>query len=466
MKSPNLSHETLDVLDDRWRLTPARMAEHLAHGRFQRYHHIQFLDRKLAQAIAKGGARLVISMPPRHGKSWLTSLYTPAWYLSMWPNRNVILTSYEASFAASWGRQVRNFLNEHQSSLGIHLAEDSQAADRWNTVQGGAMVSVGAGGAITGRGGNLILVDDILKNWEEASSETIRQKHIDWFNSTLYTRAEPGASIVILMTRWHERDLAGYLLNEHQDSWEEVRLPALAEDNDPLGRNLGGALCPQRYDEDALNRIKQAVGTQMFNALYQQRPAPAEGNIIKRSWWKYYQTVPSDLHGHCIAVDLTFGASTTSDYTVMTVWGLKGADRYMLDMVRARMTFTEQITALQNLCQKWPMATAKYVEDAANGKALIDTLRSKIGGLIAVKPDGSKEARAQSVSPLIESGNVYLPLPSNAIWVQDVIEEWAVFPSGKNDDIVDSMVIALRRTAQAHCYDIHIPILTCERYFP
>jgi len=130
-------------------------------------------------------------MPPRHGKSWLSSLYSPAWFLSLWPEQNIILTSYEATFAASWGRQVRNFLQEHSEALGVSLADDSLASDKWNTSEGGGMITAGIGGPVTGRGGNLIICDDPLKNFEEASSEVIRQKHIDWFNSTLYTRAEP-----------------------------------------------------------------------------------------------------------------------------------------------------------------------------------------------------------------------------------------------------------------------------------
>jgi hypothetical protein len=161
------------------------MAEKLEQGRFQRFQDIQFIDAKIREAITKGNARLVISMPPRHGKSWLTSLYTPAWFLSLWPDRNVILTSYEASFAASWGRRIRNFVQEHCNTLKVDLAEDSLASDRWNRLEGGGMITAGIGGPITGRGGHLIIVDNPVKNWEEAASETQRQKAIDWFNSTM-----------------------------------------------------------------------------------------------------------------------------------------------------------------------------------------------------------------------------------------------------------------------------------------
>jgi len=316
-----LNHKAEALVEHRWRLTPARMAEHLTFGRFQRYRHIQLLDRIIAQAIGRGKARIIISMPPRHGKSWLTSFYTPAWFLSLWPDKNIILTSYEANFAATWGRNVRNFLQEHESVLGIKLADDSLASDRWNTIAGGGMITAGVGGPITGRGGHLIIVDDPIKNWEEAASETQRQKTIDWFNSTLYTRAEPGASIVVLMTRWHQRDLVGYLLSEHHDPWQEVRLPATAEENDPLKREIGQSLCPERFNEESLAVIKSAVGSRVWDALYQQRPSLAEGNIFKREWWKTYRVLPEKFDQVIMSCDLAFKDTKNSDYVVLQVWG-------------------------------------------------------------------------------------------------------------------------------------------------
>jgi len=248
-------HRAELFLEDLWRTSPARMAERLEQGRFQRFRHIQYLDSRIRDAVTRGSARIVISMPPRHGKSWLSSLYTPAWFLSLWPDRNVLLTSYEAGFAASWGRRVRNFMQEHGNTLKVGLAEDSMASDRWNTLEGGGMITAGIGGPITGRGGHLIIVDDPVKNWEEALSETQRQKAIDWFNSTLYTRAEPNASMIVLMTRWHQRDLAGYLLTEHHDPWQEIRFPAIAEEGDLLEREIGQSLCPKDTTAELLKAL-------------------------------------------------------------------------------------------------------------------------------------------------------------------------------------------------------------------
>jgi predicted phage terminase large subunit-like protein len=435
---------TKTLLDEFWRTSPARMAEYLENGRYQRYKHICLLDSKMRDAIALGNARIVISMPPRHGKSFLSSLYTPAWFLSLWPERNVILTSYEANFAASWGRKVRNFIQEHGPTLNVKLADDSLASDRWQTLEGGGMITAGIGGPITGRGGHLIIVDDPVKNWEEALSETQRQKAIDWFNSTLYTRAEPGASIIVLMTRWHQRDLAGYLLTEHEDSWLELRLPAIAEEGDPLGRDLGQALCPERYNHEALERFRMAVGSRVWNSLYQQRPSTDEGNIFKRQWWKYYREMPNRFETKIMSCDLAFKETKTSDYVVLQIWGRVGAEKFLIDQVRARMDFPTTVQAIRSLRSKH-LPSVILIEDKANGPAVIDTLKKEISGVIAVKPDGGKEARASSISAQIEAGNVYLPELTTNPWVNDFIEECANFPNGANDDCVDAMTYALKR---------------------
>ncbi len=357
------SAQAENLLENLWRLSPGRMAAYLNPARFYRYKHIKYLDRALTEAIGKGDARLVISLPPRHGKSWLTSLYTPAWFLSLFPERNVILTSYEASFAASWGRQVRNLIQEHSAVLGLSLAQDSMASDRWHTLEGGGMLTAGIGGPITGRGGHLLLVDDPIKNFEEASSSTQRQKTIDWFNSTFYTRCEPGASVIVLMTRWHQSDLAGYILSEHQDPWQEIRLPAIAEADDPIGRKEGEPLCPERYDEAKLASIKVAVGRRIWNALYQQRPSPAEGTIVNRNWLKFYKTLPGTLNSWVITADLAFKDSTNCDYSVFQVWATSGSNCYLIDQVRDRMNFPTVIREFRNFSSRYPQALVKIVEE-------------------------------------------------------------------------------------------------------
>lgn len=443
------------IQNEAWRFHPACLASNVTDGKYVRYGHVEYLSQVLAPGLLKGGARYIIELPPRHGKSWLISKWTPAWYLSWRPYHNVLLASYEADFAATWGRAVRNVITDYPR-LGVQLTDDSTAADRWNTTEGGGMFTAGIGGPLTGRGGNLLLVDDYCKNSEQADSATYRKRAIDWWNTTFYTRAEPNASIVVLSTRWHEADLIGYLLspeNETHKDWTRIRLPALAEEKDLLGRYVGEAICPERYDEVELNKIKRAVGTRSWNALYQQRPSPEEGNIVKREWWQFYnhdglhgvEKLPEEFDILIESWDLTFTDSKTSDFVVGIVWAKAGANCYLLDMVRGRMSFTETISAIEKLSRKWPQAEAKYVEQAANGFALIDSLKSKVSGLIAVKPLGSKVARANAVSPRIEAGNVWLPHPSIAPWVADIIEEWASFPAGEHDDIVDAMCHGLMK---------------------
>ncbi len=442
-----LNYQTENLINERWRLTSARMAEHLTRGRFCRFPHIQYVDRKIAEGIGLGGARIVISMPPRHGKSWLTSLYTPAWFLSLWPERNVILASYEATFAATWGRWVRNFLNENEASLGVKLADDSQAADRWNTIQNGGMITAGIGGPITGRGGDLIIIDDPIKNHEEAASEIIRQKHIDWFNSTLYTRAEPGASIVILMTRWHEMDLAGYLLTEHEDKWEEIRLPALAEAEDPLGRKPGEALCSERYPVEALNKIQAAIGPHMFNALYQQRPAPIEGNLFKKEMFVFSE-MPLGFDYTFIMGDTAYTDKQENDFTVLTAFGVKKDELFILDVFKERIKSSDIEAPVSAFIQKYTNYGfhGAYIEPKGHGIYLNQALPKK--GIFVPSESQLKDFYSDRRLNKVERANNAIPYLSNKkifinrnIHIRDeLISECLSFPRAKHDDFVDTLI--------------------------
>ena len=394
--------------------------------------------------------RLIVSMPPRHGKSELVSRYFPAWYLGTFPDKRIILVSYEADFAATWGRKARDLLEEHGPSLfGIRVSGTSSAANRWD-IEGheGGMVTAGVNGPITGKGADIGIIDDPVKNDQEAMSATYQERAYEWYKSTFRTRIQRDGAIILIMTRWHENDLAGKLLaaqEEEGEKWEIVSLPAIAEDDDPLGRELGQPLCPDLFSKDALESIKKAVGSYWWASLYQQRPSPAEGGIFKRNWWQYYRRVPDRFDEIIQSWDMTFKDTKTADYVVGQVWGRKGADKYLLDQVRDRMDFPATVQAVRNLSAKWPQAKVKLVEDKANGPAVIATLKKEISGLIPVEPQGSKESRAWAVSAEVEAGNVYLPDPSIAPWVHDFVEECAAFPNGANDDQVDAMSQALMR---------------------
>ena len=253
-----------------WRVHPHTYASVLSRWRWKAYDYLVHISKVIRSELAKGGARIIVNMPPRHGKSELISFWLPLWYLDLYPERRIILTSYEAGIAMHWGRRVRNETINNPLCY-VKLAEDSKSASRWDTPQGGGMVTAGIGGPISGRGFDLGIIDDPLKNWEEAQSSIIRSRCEEWFDSTFYTRQEPDANIIVLMTRWHSRDLTAYLLDKGE-RWTHINFPALAVDVDILGRQPGDPLCPQRFDVNALERIKVSAGDVVWNALYQGMP--------------------------------------------------------------------------------------------------------------------------------------------------------------------------------------------------
>jgi predicted phage terminase large subunit-like protein len=310
------------------------------------------------------------------------------------------------------------------------------------------MMTAGVGGPLTGKGANLLLVDDPIKNAEEAASQTQRDKIWNWWTSTAYTRLEPDGIAVVVMTRWSEDDLVGRLLREAEhggEQWDVLSLPAFAEDGDLMDRALDEPLWPERFDTAALERIRTAVGSYVWNALYQQRPAPAEGGMFKRNWWRFSRVLPERFDEVIQSWDFAFKETRTSDFVVGQVWGRKGADKFLLDQVRARTDFTGSISAVRQLSSRWPKAAAKLVEGKANGPAVIAALKKEISGLIEVEPQGSKESRAAAVTPQVEAGNVYLPERELHPWVSDFIEEHASFPNGAHDDQVDACSQALAR---------------------
>jgi predicted phage terminase large subunit-like protein len=395
----------------------------------------------------------MVFMPPRHGKSELVSKYFTAWYLGTFPDRRVILTSYEADFAAQWGRRAREVVEEWGNLIFFEKVEvmpDSSSASRWDiTGHTGGMATAGVGGPITGKGGDLIIIDDPVKNDEQAMSETYKERSYEWYKATLSTRLEPHGAIILIMTRWNEDDLAGKLIEEMKaggEKWEIINFPALAEDNDPLGRPVGSPLWPERFDLDAINATKRRVGTYWFAALYQQRPAPEEGELIKRKWWKFYKTRPDGLE-LAQSWDCAFKDLKTSSNVCGQVWGRTGASFYLLDEVCDKMDLPATLKAVQSLTAKWPKTIAKYVEDKANGPAVIQMLKNRIPGLIAVEPEGGKIVRVHAVTPVIEAGNVHLPDPSIAPWIHDFIQECSAFPNGKYSDRVDAMSQLLSRWA-------------------
>lgn len=420
------------------------------HGRYQIYPHHQLVIEYL-QRIADGEQlSLIVEMPPRHGKSAVITETFESFFALRHPDKRIIATAYSDHLARKFGRLNRDKFKEFAPLFGLSLSTENFGANNWS-IEGraGGMISTGIGGSLTGEGADLMIIDDPIKNAEAANSPAQRQKIWDEWESTLSTRLHDGASIIVVMTRWNEDDLVGRLLENKSRDWIRIRLPAIAEEDDLLGREEGEALWAEKYDEKWAEQKKIEVGSRTWSALYQQRPAPSKGTIFFRNWFKYYKALPK-LQSVIISWDMTFKDEETSDYVVGQVWGKAGAEYYLIDQVRAKMSFPATVQAVRSLAAKHPAARTKLVEDKANGTAVIATLRREISGIIPINPQGGKIVRAQAVSPLFEAGNVYLPDPSIAPWVHDYVEELVVFPNGKHDDQVDSTTQALTRLAASN----------------
>lgn len=427
------------------------------------WHH-QVLCEYLDRFVSKEIKRLMVFMPPRHGKSELVSRKLPAFIFGRNPDAEIIASSYSADLAQRMNRDTQRIIGNPvynelfpgttlsgQSNQIISGGSYIRNSDIFEIVgRRGVYRSAGVFGGITGMGADYIIVDDPLKNREDSSSDVLRDKVWEWYTSTLYTRLEKDGSILLTMTRWHEDDLAGRLLSLMEadpaaDQWTVLNFPAIAESvrHPDDTRAEGEALWPMKYPIEQLEATKASIGTFDWNALYQQRPAPMEGGLFKREHWQFWNELPPNLTDWVQSWDCAFKATSTSDFVVGQVWARDGANRYLIDQVRRRMTFTETLQAIRDMSELYPQTYRKLIEDKANGSAVIDTLKREITGLLAVEPQGGKEARAQAVSAAVESGNVYLP--QKARWLGDFIEECASFPNGAHDDQVDAMTQALIR---------------------
>ena len=438
----------------------------IANPRYRWYRHVEILAEALEAVVAGELTRLMVFMPPRHGKSELVSRAFPAYTLGKHPDWWVGLCSYESTLAQDFSRVAR----DAYLRTGGQMRDDSSAVHLWQTTQRGGMWAAGVGGPITGKGFHVGIIDDPIKNDEEAQSETIRKKHKSWYESTFATREEPQAAQIIVQTRWHEDDLSGWLLQREKDElsddperWEIINLPAIAESKPqafPVScevhadwRAPGEALCAQRYDATKLGKTKRRVGSRVWEALYQQRPTAAAGVIFKRKWWQYYTTadhpipdvprLPDGMDRTIASWDMSFKDTDGSDFVAGHVWGREQTRFFLLDRIKERLSFTATCTAVLGMKAKWPTARGVYIEDKANGTAVMDKLSRMVSGIVPVEPDGGKISRAYAVQPLVEAGNVYLPHPLIAPWVEDFIRELAAFPNGTNDDDVDACTQAL-----------------------
>ena len=422
----------------------AEYCEYVHRGKWKPYAVHRLLCSKLEAVIAGQIKRLIISMPPRHGKSQTVSETFPSYYICRYPDRKVILTSRDDTLAGRFGLYNRRKVEDFGGELfGLQLQNGSSSATNWALAgHSGYMLSAPIMGGIVGSGANLLIVDDPVKNRQEAESALMRDKLWQEWQDTLLTRLEGDAVVIVIMTRWHEDDLAGRLIA--QGGWEVLSLPAECEsEDDPLGRAVGDPLCPELGKGKAwIAETKAEVGSRTWNALYQGRPSPDEGGIIKRAWIKRYARLPDRIDEWTQSWDLSFKDSAKSDFVAGGVWARSGSNHYLAAIVKERLDFTGTIAKIQRISAAYPQAVAKLIEDKANGPAVISALRDKISGIIPITPHDSKEGRAQAVTPLFEAGNVYVPMGAAG---DDYVEELVAFPNGAHDDQVDQTTQYLSR---------------------
>lgn len=412
------------------------------------WHH-RVVARHLEAVVQGEIKRLIITEPPRHGKSVQVSELLPPFYMGHHPEDSVIFTTYGQNLANRFGRKVRNHMESPKyRELFPHsvLSHDSKAKHQFANKSGGEYNAVGRGGPLTGKGGRLIICDDLLKDDKEAASALVRQGLVDWLESTLMTRFEPDAAWIMMATRWNEGDPIGWALEQLADNgWVVLDFPAILEESNEYDeRKVGHALWEDRFSLERLQKIKANTSPYFWNAMFQQRPSPPEGNIIKRQWLtNFYKELPPKFDVMISSWDLAFGDGDDSAFVVGQVWGKVGAYAYLVYEFRQQVDFIKTIDAFLMVYALYPPARRKLVERKANGHALIAALEKRVPGIDPIDPQGSKELRAMAVSPILESGHVVLPHPSICPWILDYIEECVIFPKGKFKDRVDATTQAL-----------------------
>lgn len=450
-----------------------------------------FLEAKTDKALDI----LLLSLPPRHSKTFTITETLPSWFLGKNPTGNVIICGYEGTFAEGFSRRNRDKFNRYAKDIfRVEENPNIQGVAQWETAAGGRCRAAGLKGGITGFGAELFIIDDPIKNQEMAESETVLAKIHDEMGPSVQSRIHPGGKLIVIQTRWVENDVIGYIQSNWSDYvWADINLPCECEDEatDPLGRKLGDSLMgdhmgdfdlPQRIRNDNiwLRSKKMLVcageGERVWNALYQGHPSAQNGNLFRDNWWKRYcrriggvsedgceygaRIDIADMEYTCLSVDATFKKTETSDRVAITLWGLSQKNAYLYKLINKRMGFTETVERIKRLCGEYPGIDQLIIEDKANGSAIIDTLKYTDGipPIVAVNPLGGKYSRAQAVSPFIAGGSVYIPVDfteSERREIEDdnhietgygrFLYQMSHFPFAKNDDMVDSMSQALSR---------------------
>lgn len=442
-----------DILGaDAFRLSPATLANRVSHGEWIAARHLLYLSKIIAHRLARGGARLIISLPPRHGKSELISHWTSVWSLDQFPHWELILASYGADLATDFGRKVRDTILldsdplEGEGLLNCKLNPKSLNVGRWHTTKGGGMRSVGVGGTMYGRGAHLLLIDDYFKNPEEAMSETHREKVFEWFSTIAMSRLAPNGSAIVIATRWHPDDLSGQLLGLTNSRWEEIRIPVFAIDDgdDLLGRAPGEVLWPERYDDDAINELRETMTSYFFSAIMQQDPKPSKSmsfdpksvTIIDECHLPHFKNLKKlrswDLAGTQDDGDWTVGTKVARD--------TRNNNFYILDQERARLKPGGVEILVQGTMENDTNDTRVLIEQepGSSGKAVVEgyMARNPAYSVHAIKHTGDKMTRLEPFFAACEHGRVYMV---KGHWNDITLSELVEMPEGKHDDIADTL---------------------------
>jgi predicted phage terminase large subunit-like protein len=411
-------------------------------------------------AVAKGQIRrLIVNVPPRSMKSLLCTVFYPVWRWCTEPQRRFMFVSYSEELSSDHSVFRRNVLSSEMyrngCGRGVRFSKDQNLKTQYENTKRGVMFSTSIFGSATGKGCDELIVDDPM-NARKAFSDPERETTNRNFDATFRSRLNDPATgaIIVIMQRLHDEDLTGHLLNREPNVWTHLKLPAEFEheqtwispvSGDSITRQAGQLLWEERFSRRVLDDLKTALGSWAYAGQYQQDPAPRAGGIIQRDWLKYYGELPAATGSFrwLQSWDCSFKDTSESDYVVGQVWLRVDAAYYLVDQVRERMDFVRTRQAIQQMTARYPQATAKLIENKANGPAVIASLRSEIDGIIPYDPVDPKIGRLNSVSPLFEAKNIWLPEPSRAPWVGDFVEELTRFPKAAHDDQVDACTQAL-----------------------
>ena len=410
--------------------------------KWKRAKHLELLCDKLEEIEQGRLKRLMVFMPPRHGKSEVVSKKFPAWYLSKNPDKEIILSSYAADLAYDFSRIARNTLKDRGSIFGKELASDSSAIKNWNIAgHDGGLTAAGVGGPITGRGANVAIIDDPIKNWEEASSKTYRDKIWKWYQSVLRTRLTPDGAIVLVMTRWHEDDLAGRLLKQEKDNWEIISFPAIAKEKDVLGREIGEPLWPARYPLEELQDIRQTLLDRLFLSLYQQEPRKTEEAALwNYEMMKYADSYPT-LKRIVIAIDPATSNKQDSDETGIVVAGI-GPNNYGYVLEDASGKYSPNTWARKAISLYNKYEADKIVAEVNQGGDMVENVirgQDRNVSYKEVRATRGKQIRAEPIASLYEQGKVFHVGQLSKL--EDQLCTWE--PGNDSPDRLDALVWGL-----------------------